>query len=285
MQKKYVIFKPASLSMMWRYLFILFVLISCQEKEKELICIVPPEPENVIDSAEILLQFKAETMNRLNSIDLVDIQVVNPRIAVDLKYATSDNFMGMVLYDTLKVAYLNKEVAERLSKCQDYLDSIHPGYKLLVYDGVRPWQVQKEMWDALDSIPVLRRGKYVSNPARGSVHNYGAAVDVTVVDSLGQILDMGSGYDDFCRISYPSLEWQFLKSGELSKKQIDNRKLLRKVMKSQRFRNVPSEWWHFNAYSRVTTSQKYQRLLNESGKADWYKLSYPKKDSTLQLTN
>ncbi|HIP31440.1 MAG TPA: peptidase M15 [Crocinitomicaceae bacterium] len=265
-------------------LFTLLLLTSCREEKKDIICILPPEPEVVIDSALLLSEFIEETAKRMDSINLVNIQSVNPRIQVDLKYASSDNFMGIQLYDTLKVVYLNIEVAERLSNCQDYLDSIHPGYNLLVYDGVRPWQVQKEMWDALDSIPVYRRGKFVSNPARGSVHNYGAAVDLTIIDSVGNILDMGAGYDDSRKIAYPSLEYKFFASGELTKVQVENRKLLRKVMKSQKFRNIPSEWWHFNAFSRVTSSRKYQRLLNESGEVDWYKLSYPKKDSNAYLS-
>ncbi len=213
-------------------------------------------------------------------IDLVDVQSVNKQIKVDLKYASTDNFMGMQLYDTIIAVYLNKEVAERLSKCQLFLDSIRPGYSLLVYDGVRPLQVQKEMWDALDSIPVSLRGKFVSNPARGSVHNYGAAVDLTIIDSLGNVLDMGAEYDEFNDIAFPSMESQFLKSGELTKQQWENRKLLRKVMQKEGFRNIPSEWWHFNAFSRVTSSRKYKRVIDESGNADWNKLEYPKKDST-----
>ncbi len=213
--------------------------------------------------------------------DLVDLQKINSSIKIDVKYASSNNFMGIQLYDTISKIYLNIEVAIRLSNCQNYLDSICPGFSLLVYDGVRPLLVQKEMWNALDSIPVSRRGRFVSNPIRGSVHNYGAAVDLTIVDSSGNILDMGAGYDDFREIAFPSLESRFLKTGELSDKQWKNRKLLRRVMKKGGFHNIPSEWWHFNAYSRVISSRKYKRILDESGGADWYKLEYPKKDSTL----
>ncbi len=214
------------------------------------------------------------------SIDLVDITDVNSKIKVDLRYASSNNFMHTTIYDTLKSAYFQKEVAERLSKCQNFLDSIRPGYSLLIFDGVRPQQVQQEMWDALDSIPRHRRGMFVSNPALGSVHNFGAAVDLTIVDTKGKELDMGAGYDDFREIAFPKLESQFLKSGELTQNQINNRKLLRRVMTSQKFSNIPSEWWHFNAFSRITTSHKFQMLVNESGETIWFRIS-PKKDSTL----
>lgn len=213
------------------------------------------------------------------SIGLIDITTVNSNIQVDLRYATTNNFMKTVLYDTLKRAYFQLEVAGRLSKCQQFLDSIRPGYHLLIFDGVRPQGVQREMWDALDSIPRHRRGKFVSNPANGSVHNFGAAVDLTIVDANGKELDMGAGYDDFREIAFPKLESHFLASGELSQQQITNRKLLRRVMSSQKFSNIPSEWWHFNAYSRVTTSHKFQMLLTESGATKWFKI-VPKIDST-----
>jgi D-alanyl-D-alanine dipeptidase len=213
------------------------------------------------------------------SIGLADVTYVNSKIQVDLRYASSNNFMNSILYDTLRKVYLQKDVVERLSKCQDFLDSIRPGYRLLVFDGVRPQQVQREMWDALDSIPRYRRGKFVSNPSKGSVHNFGAAVDLTIIDTKGKELDMGAGYDDFREIAFPSLEARFLKSGELTLSQVNNRKLLRKVMSSQKFSNIPSEWWHFNAFSRVTTSHKYQMLVTESGGTKWFRI-IPQKDST-----
>ena len=214
-----------------------------------------------------------------NLLDLVDITSINSAIRTDLKYATKDNFMGIVLYDTLTKAYLQREVAERLSKCQDFLDSIRPGYALLVFDGVRPQQVQREMWDALDSVPVYRRGKFVSNPSRGSVHNFGAAVDLSIVDAKGYLLDMGAGYDDFRKIAFPQHEAEFLASGELSQQQVNNRKLLRRVMASQKFQNIPSEWWHFNAYSRITASHRYKMLVTESGDTKWFRIQI-KKDTT-----
>jgi D-alanyl-D-alanine dipeptidase len=215
---------------------------------------------------------------------LVPINLVDKRIIVDLRYATENNFMGRQLYDTLQEAFLQLEVLERLVKCQNYLDSIKPGYRLKVFDAVRPVQVQAEMWEALDTVPPLNRGKYVSNPALGSVHNFGAAVDITICDENGDELDMGAGYDDFRPIAFPSKEAHFLKSGELSKAQYENRRLLRSVMRSQRFSNIPSEWWHFNAFSRKTAERKYHLLYNESGKTiKWLTIPPPKEDSVVSL--
>lgn len=188
---------------------------------------------------------------------LVQVNQFNKAIYWDLKYATSDNFMHRILYDTLQRVYVQKSVAKRLAKCQKLLSSIDSSLHLLVYDGLRPLSVQWEMWEALDTIPVAERGKFVSNPANGSVHNYGAAVDITICQSNRKPLDMGAGYDDIRKIAYPSLEAQFLANGELTPQHIANRNLLRKIMRSQGFINIPSEWWHFNAYPRVVVKQKY----------------------------
>ena len=211
----------------------------------------------------------------LSSYGLIDIQSIDATIQVDLKYASTDNFMKRKLYFSIDKLYLQKDVAERISKCQSYLKTLHPDYSLLIYDGVRPIEVQQRMWDALDTIPVSERGKFVSNPKNHSVHNYGAAVDLTIVDEDGKPLDMGAGYDDIRKIAYPSLEARFLTSGELKSFQVENRKLLRKVMRSQEFINIPSEWWHFNAYSRSEVKRRYE-VLKEEPNCDV--LSLPKRE-------
>ncbi|MCR9172728.1 MAG: M15 family metallopeptidase [bacterium] len=241
---------------------VLLLLSSCNDQvlpEKE------EERDVVSDNVETpeVSPFTDSIIALYQSFGLVEVQ--DERILVDLRYTTDNNFMGMVLYDTLDRLMLQQEVAERLSHCQDLLDSLHPGYRLKVFDGVRPLEVQREMWEALDSIPPLNRGKFVSNPIFGSVHNFGTAVDITICDSTGKELDMGAGYDDFRPIAFPSKEAHFLKTGELTKDQWENRKLLRKVMRSQRFSNIPSEWWHFNAFSRLTCEAKFEILLDESG--------------------
>lgn len=199
----------------------------------------------------------------LDSLNMVDVQEINPAIFVNLKYATEDNFMKMKLYERISKAYLLEDVAKRLGKCQDYLTEIKPGLHLLIYDAVRPVSVQVKMWKALDSISPKERGLFVSNPKNGSVHNYGAAVDLTICDENGYALDMGAGFDDIRKIAYPSMEAHFLSTGELTEEQVSNRKLLRKVMSSQGFINIPSEWWHFNGIRRADLKAEYQPLLEE----------------------
>jgi len=194
---------------------------------------------------------------------LIDVQSLNKDIFCELKYATDYNFMGFQLYKSIKRPYLQPDVAERLSKCQDYLSNLDSSLHLLIYDAARPVSVQKLMWDALDTIPPVHRGKYVSNPGHRSLHNMGAAVDITICNTEGVPLDMGAGFDEFAEIAYPRMEYHFLKNGELSQQQYDNRLLLRKVMKSQRFRQLQTEWWHYNAYSREVAKAKYKALMEE----------------------
>lgn len=197
---------------------------------------------------------------RIINLGLVDIQQIDSSIHVDLKYASSDNFMGFNMYGKLKRAYLQPEMAERLKRAQVYLKSIDSTLSLLVYDAVRPRFVQQMMWDSIDK-PFHEKIKFVSNPKNGSIHNYGAAIDLTIVDTkTGQPLDMGAGYDDPEKIAYPRYEKQFLESGELSKEQYENRKLLRAAMAQGKFWVIQTEWWHFNGCSRQRAKEKYQPL-------------------------
>ena len=119
------------------------------------------------------------------------------------------------------------------------------------------------MWKALDSIPVKRRIQFVSNPSNRSLHNYGAAVDLTICNSQSQPLDMGAAFDAFDPIAFPSREEEFFKSGRLTAEQIANRKLLRRIMLAERFTQLPSEWWHYNACTIDHAKKNFKVLLEE----------------------
>lgn len=269
---------------LFAWILMAFFLVSCETKARKSSTVSEPE---VVECDSIpeeeVIEIDSSIHYALGELNLVDVNTIDSTIHIDLKYATSANFMGFVLYDTFQHVFLQRDVAIRLSKCQKFLKDTMPQYSLLVYDGVRPLEVQRQMWNALDSIPTAQRGKFVSNPAFGSVHNFGAAVDLTICGSLGHPIDMGAGYDDFRDIAFPSKEWQFLKSGELSTRQWQNRKLLRMVMRSQGFRNIPSEWWHFNACSRETATATYPKLLNESGDQIHDHLTNAKKESKVPV--
>lgn len=188
---------------------------------------------------------------------LVDIQTIIPDILIDVRYSSTNNFMKQDVYGNLNRIYLQPDVAADLKKCQATLKGIDSTLTLLVYDGVRPRSVQQIMWDILD-LPPAEKSKFVSNPKNGSVHNYGAAVDLTIAKIDGTILDMGADYDDIRQIAYPRLEQHFLDSGLLTTQHLENRKLLRKVMKSGGFTVLPTEWWHFNRYSRARAKELYE---------------------------
>ncbi|MCH2234543.1 MAG: M15 family metallopeptidase, partial [Crocinitomicaceae bacterium] len=187
---------------------------------------------------------------------LVNIQDSIPGILVELKYATTDNFMDTNVYGNLKRCYLQPDVAMSLKKCQEYLQSKDSTLTLLVYDGVRPRSVQQFMWDYLD-MPIHEKTKFVSNPKNGSLHNYGAAVDLTIATTDGTPLDMGAGYDDIRKIAYPRHEQAYLDSGMITQEHIDNRILLRETMKAGGFWGIQTEWWHFNRYNRAKAKELY----------------------------
>ena len=249
------------------FLFIFFLLVfSCSNPSKDRCKSCELSNTDALDSLENIMRIqKLDSLEKAtySGLGLIDVQSINKDIFVDLKYAGKDNFMKMKLYKKLSKALLQKEVAKRLSACQIYLTKIDNSLHLLVYDAIRPLSVQQKMWDALDSIPVVLRTKFVSNPQNGSLHNYGAAVDVTICDQQGHSLDMGASYDDIREIAYPRLEKKFLENGELTVDQVENRKLLRKVMASQEFSNIDTEWWHFNACTRAEAKEKFPILEHE----------------------
>jgi D-alanyl-D-alanine dipeptidase len=119
------------------------------------------------------------------------------------------------------------------------------------------------MWNALDSIPVKERVKFVSSPGGKSLHNLGCAVDLTICDAKGIPLDMGAGFDDMRLIAYPMHEAKYLAEGTLTKDQLANRKLLRSVMRYAGFTGIPTEWWHFNAYSKKEALERFQVIETE----------------------
>ena len=248
------------------FLLVLFTFFSCTNDTEEACCELTeeeifteeePEVKEFVESRSL-----DDTLGHLfEEAGLVDVQSLQPEIMVDLKYATEDNFMGFNMYGGLKKAYLQPEVAQRLAKVQDYLDENYPHLKLYVFDAVRPLSVQQMMWDALDSIPVVDRVKFVSNPKNGSIHNYGAAVDLSLFNTeKDTLLDMGAGYDDLRKIAYPKYEDRFLEEGLLTKEQVENRKLLRDVMRKGGFWVLPTEWWHFNAFNRDQAKERFEQI-------------------------
>jgi D-alanyl-D-alanine dipeptidase len=189
---------------------------------------------------------------------LVDVQKVDPTILVELKYSTTDNFVGKDVYGDLTRAYMQPMAAKKLAEASKYLQAHYPTLRLLVYDAARPRSAQWKLWNALPDLPENERQKYVADPRKGSIHNYGCAVDLTVANQDGKPLDMGTTYDFFGELAYPSREAELLKSGKLTQQQIDNRQILRTAMRQGGFSPIEFEWWHFNALSREKAKMAFR---------------------------
>ena len=179
-------------------------------------------------------------------------------IKVDLRYATANNFVGRDLYSPLDCAWLHRDAAEGLEKTRQWLALSRPDVGLLVLDALRPQRVQEQLWAALQGTDLLG---YLANPVRGSIHSFGMAVDITLVDRNGNELDMGTPFDDLSERSHPALEDEMLARGTLTAAHIGNRRLLREAMMHGRFAGIGSEWWHFDCGDRNVVRAEYTRVL------------------------
>lgn len=152
---------------------------------------------------------------------------------------------------------MQPEVADMLKDAYQELSVRHPELTFLIYDAVRPQSVQQILWDELDK-PDSLKPLYVADPQRGSLHNFGVAIDLTLASKeTGVPLDMGTGYDYFGYPAYPDREAQMLEENKINEEQVANREILRQVMKNAGFTGIGSEWWHFNAYSRKVAGEKF----------------------------
>jgi D-alanyl-D-alanine dipeptidase len=165
--------------------------------------------------------------------DLVELVTLDPTVVLDIRYASTNNFMGEVFYSEPR-AFLQRPAAEALVRANRWLSE--RGYGLLVHDGYRPWYVTKMFWDATPE--ELRI--FVANPANGSRHNRGCAVDLTLYDlETGTPITMTGGYDEMSPRSFPDYPGG-------TARQRWHRELLREAMEAQDFTVYEAEWWHFD---------------------------------------
>ena len=162
---------------------------------------------------------------------LVDVERVVPNVRVDVRYATTNNFMHATLYPIAKV-FLRAPAARSLGEVQS--DLAREGLGLKIFDGYRPYSVTEKMWEP------IKNEDFVANPAKGSRHNRGAAVDLTLIDlKTGEELAMPTPYDDFT--SHARQDFNDLPANVIA-----NRAKLRDAMTKHGFEPLPSEWWHFD---------------------------------------
>ena len=196
----------------------------------------PKMPDTIIVSAPdtLPLPAPAEKMIKLSRLDYdstlwTDLALLDTTILVDMRYATEDNFVKEKMYECGR-CFLRPEVALAVAAAQRELQQ--KGLTLKMLDCYRPRPIQWKLWEA---VPDRR---YVSDPRKGSMHNRGAAVDLTVADSTGRELEMGTPYDFFGPEAHPSYN-------ALPDSVLANRALLRETMVRHGFRPIRTEWWHY----------------------------------------
>lgn len=160
----------------------------------------------------------------------VNIKTYSDSFVFDMKYATDDNFLKSKVYDCAECFLRYKTVKKLIEANVKFLKL---GYRIKIFDCYRPLDVQKKMWE------LVPNPMYVANPAKGSIHNRGGAVDLTLVDSDGKEVDMGTTFDHF------GIESAHDYTG-VSDSVKANRALLKSVMESCQFLSFKSEWWHYN---------------------------------------
>jgi D-alanyl-D-alanine dipeptidase len=165
--------------------------------------------------------------------DLVELVKLDPTIKLDIRYATANNFLGAPVYTQAR-AFLQRPAAEALLRAHRELET--QGYGLIIHDGYRPWYVTKIFWDATPDDKKI----FVADPAAGSKHNRGCAVDLSLYDlKTGKEVTMPSGYDEMTDRAYADYA-----GGTVEERA--RRALLRQDMEKQGFKVIPTEWWHFD---------------------------------------
>jgi zinc D-Ala-D-Ala dipeptidase len=225
-------------------LCLLGILASCNRAEP--LQLAPPAPPAVIDTpapqetqpqAAFARQESKNPYALLPDTAFVDLAAYSSGFVYDMKYATEDNFLKTAVYPCAQ-CLVRKEVADALIRANEHLS--RRGLRIKFFDCYRPLDIQKKMWEIYPN-PI-----YVAKPnASGSMHNRGGAVDITLVDSAGQELDMGTGFDHFGREAHHAYP-------QLSDTLRANRRLMKESMEAAGFRAITSEWWHYSFKASTT---------------------------------
>jgi len=163
---------------------------------------------------------------------MVELKSITSTIVYDMHYATKNNFTTQQLYNQSNYTYLRLPAARALSKVQSEL--LQKGLGLKVFDAYRPYSVTQKMWN------LIQDERYVANPAKGSGHNRGISIDLTIIDArTGKELDMGTAFDNFTDTAHHNFN-------HLPKEVLQNRQLLRQTMEKYGFRALETEWWHYS---------------------------------------
>ena len=185
---------------------------------------------------------------------MIELTELSNTIKLDIRYATANNFVGRPVYAEAR-AFLQRPAAEALVRVHEKLRE--QGLGLVIFDGYRPWTITKLFWEV---VPEDKR-KFVADPAKGSKHNRGCAVDLSIYNlRSGKLIDMPSGFDEFTERASPNY------TGGTEKERA-NRDLLRSLMEAEGFSVNPNEWWHFD-YKDWEKYAIYDIAFSEIGKND-----------------
>ena len=214
-------------------LFIVLIALLCGCQRPSQTAIIPQTDSIAVVEVEIkaetTMPAKSELAQRLDSLGFINIAEADSTIRIDLAYTHPNNFTGEILYETLREAYLHPMAMESLMKANRLLKAKHPSYSLLVLDAAR-------------------------------MHNYGMAVDATIVDEHGKWLPMGTEFDHFGIEAHITNEEELVKQGKITTQERENRVLLRSIMREAGFIPLYNEWWHFNRLKREETITHYKLI-------------------------
>lgn len=200
------------------------------------------EKEVFIDSTtQKKALYSNEQLQELSDSLFVNLKKIDTTFYYDMRYATTTNFLNEKVYDCAD-CLLRYKTIKQLIKANNAFKKL--GYSIKFFDCYRPLSIQKKMWK------IFPDKRYVANPEKGSNHNRGTAVDITLVDSLGNELAMGTDFDHFGKEAHHAYQ-------QLPKDVLANRKLLKKVMENNGFWSITSEWWHYNL------NQSYQYKVSD----------------------
>ena len=211
---------------------------------------MPPKPAKPLRFCTAAKQWVDYASHDSNLVEITHVR----GIRMDLRYGTFENVTGHDLYCGIQRAFVHRDALPKLRRALAFIAKELPGYSLVIFDAARPMYAQAALKQTVAGTPY---SNYVSSGKTGGLHNYGLALDLTLADSTGKLLDMGTDFDSFETCAGEVGEAAALESGRLTQAQVDNRNLLRGIMKRAGWVTLPSEWWHFNAYTRTYTKEHY----------------------------
>ena len=216
--------------------------------------------EHSISSKNIYMPMMKSIKDRFEVFGLVDVLSLDHSIKCDIRYATTNNFTGSVLYGEDMGVYCVPRLAEAVVATNRLLKDIDKNLSIIIFDAARPLSVQKVMFEIVKG---TSQEPYIANPYKngGGFHNYALAVDLSICDSNMNLLNMGTEYDSFQEIAHTGNEDELLSLGKISLEAYNNRRLLYDITSRSGLTPHPNEWWHYQLSYDDADKQRYN-LLN-----------------------